>query len=104
MNKLSYKDAMDEGLAAIHNDGCDGMEMLDLISIFKDLIVKTSAFSASKAWFNLDEVSHACAPCVGHFKLALEKIDHPKREQWVGTFEAKDKYLKLFSLPTRKTF
>ena len=104
MEKLSYKDAMDEGLAAIHNDGCDGMEMLDLISIFKDLVIKTSAFSASKAWFNLDEVSHACAPCVGHFKLALEKIDHPKREQWVGTFEAKDKCLKLFSLPVRNSF
>ena len=104
MEKLSYKDATNEGLAAINNDRCDEMEILDLISIFKDLIIKTSAFSASKSWFNLEEVSHACASCVGHFKLALEKIDHPKREQWIGTFEAKDKYLKLFSLPTRKTF
>ena len=104
MKKLFYKEIGIDGIAEEHNDGCDGVETLDLSEVFKDLIIKTSAFSARKAWFDLDEVSLARGRCVGHFKLTLEKIDHPVGAQWVGDFESEDKYLKLVSVPIKSTF
>ena len=104
MEKLSYKEIGIEGIAEAYNEGCDEGEAAGLSEVFKDLITKTTAFSAHKAWFDLDDVSLAQGRCVGHFKLTLEKIDHPVGAQWVGTFEAEGQYLKLVSVPIRRAF
>ena len=104
MEKLSYKEIGIEGIAEEHNEGCDEGEAAGLSEVFKDLIIKTTAFSAYKAWFDLDDVSLAQGHCVGHFKLTLERTDSPGGAQWGGTFEAEGKYLKLISAPIRRAF
>lgn len=104
MNTLVAKEIGIEGIAEEHNEGCDEGETAGLREVFKDLIIKTTAFSAHKAWFNLGDVSLAQGRCVGHFKLTLERVDHSEGMQWIGTFEAEGQYLKLVSVLIKRAF
>jgi hypothetical protein len=91
MNKRFYQACIED----IQNNNCDEFEKEVLCDVFESMMKKTACTLARKAWFDLSDFETAKKCGVDEFTLTLEKYPHAGAEQWIGTFEAKGRTLKI---------